>query len=74
MRRVMPRIYDPVPKLLQIQTEKNARIEAFQRWADELRSKKQDASAELAASYFSFGLTVLILVTAVYGIVKTGGL
>ncbi|WP_026601672.1 hypothetical protein [Methylomonas sp. 11b] len=70
----MPRIYDPVPKLLQIQAEKNARIEAFQRWADEQRSKKHDVSAELGASYFSFGITLLILGAAVCGIMKTGGL
>lgn len=74
MNRMTPRVYDPVPKLLRMQSEKDNRMQAYQRMSEQERRKAEDAKAELTASYFAFGVTLLILGAAVVGIVKTGGL
>lgn len=61
-------------KQLRLEAEKQARSEALNRFIRQQRHDKQDLEAKQSASYFAFGITLLILGAAVYGIVKTGGL
>jgi len=61
-------------KQLRIEREQQARSDALNRFIESQSGKLADLSARLSASYFSFGLTLLILGASAYGIVKTGGL
>lgn len=61
-------------KQLRIEREYLARSEALNRYILSLCEQKSDLKAQLIAICFSFGLLMLILCTAAYGVIKTGGL
>lgn len=61
-------------KQLRIEREQQARSDALNRFIQGESGTNADLRAQLAASSFSFVLTILILCAATYGIVKTGGL
>ena len=63
-----------MPKQLRIEQERQARSDAWNRFIQQQQCREGNLRARLSASFFSFGITLLILGAAVVGIVKTGGL
>lgn len=56
------------------EADKQNRSDAWNRFIADQEAMQRELRGKLAAERFSFGLTLLILGAAIYGIFKTGGL